>query len=289
MTRTAATRNKPRKWIDRRIAELDPEVDYVEIVRLSTLYRVNDLQLHWFYAVGTPAAGISPAVIDAVWRAGSGTYRTEPDRRRDDSVDHLLMWVEHGPNNAVTQASVGMVNKYHSHFARFYPGGFAKAEDYIYIICLNATLFHRASCSLGLNGLSPKEQRAAWLFWSQVAHQFDMAASGDPVTQHADFPPSFADMVTLVEDYISRPWPVHQPGHESTTSAIEHFATTWFPRPLHPFGRALITAFLPAGLRRAHDIPAPPRPAPWPLQRAPSCGRGSLPQLACPLTPMSRS
>ncbi|MGN7158081.1 hypothetical protein ACTHRK_18545 [Dietzia cercidiphylli] len=79
MAITHPTRDKPtRKWIDRRIAELDPEVDYVEIVRLTTLYRANAMQMDWFYTVGTPAAGISPAVNDAVLRNGTGKFGPFP-------------------------------------------------------------------------------------------------------------------------------------------------------------------------------------------------------------------
>ncbi|MBF4478197.1 hypothetical protein SAMN02745947_05614 [Rhodococcus rhodochrous J3] len=103
---------KSRKWIGARLALLDPSIDNDEIVRLSTLYNLNDLQLHWFYAVGTPAAGIAPAVMDAVWRDGTGEYNRRPDRRVADSVDHMLLWFEHGADSAATKKSVQMVNKY---------------------------------------------------------------------------------------------------------------------------------------------------------------------------------
>ncbi|MDQ1105641.1 oxygenase MpaB family protein [Nocardioides zeae] len=257
---TATTSPKGRKWIDRRIAQLDPSTDFAEIVRLSTLYRVNPLQLAWFYAVGTPAAGIAPAVTDAVWRHGEGTYNTQPNLRRDDSVDHLMMWFEHGPADAVTTASVGMVNKYHAHFARDFPQGFASPEDYVYILCLNATFFHSTARRLGMPGFSEAQQRATWEFWSRLAAHFTVATTGRPALDATAFPGDFDQMVQLVEDYQARPWPVHRPGHLSTTSAIENFARTWFPRPLRPFGRALVTTFLSPHVRRAHSIepPAPP-------------------------------
>lgn len=254
-----ASKRRARKWIDRRMSELNPETDYAEIVRLSTLYRVNDLQLAWFYAVGTPAAGIAPAVIDSVWREGTGTYHTEPNRRRDDSVDHLMMWFEHGPSDAVTIASVDTINKYHAHFAGTYPEGFAHSDDYIYILCLNATLFHTAALQLRLPGFTAKQKRAAWLFWSQLAHHFTLGTTGEKASELSDFPADFDAMVELVESYQQRPWPVHPAGHESTTSAIENFAHTWFPRPLRPFGRALITTFLSPHVRRAHSIAPAPR------------------------------
>ncbi|ASR03037.1 MULTISPECIES: oxygenase MpaB family protein [Mycobacteriales] len=267
MAITHPTRDKPtRKWIDRRIAELDPEVDYVEIVRLTTLYRANAMQMDWFYTVGTPAAGISPAVNDAVLRNGTGKFLTQSVKRRDDSVDHLLLWFEHGPDAAATKKSISMVNKYHAHFARDYPTGFSDPEDYIYILCLNATLVHIASTSLGLRGFTPKQQRAAYLFWSDITDQFTTPA-GQSVTELAQFPASFADMVAYVHDYQHRPWPVHAPSRDGTLAGADRFAATWFPRPLQFFGRALITAFFPDDLRRAHDVPAPPKPVAWAARR----------------------
>ena len=258
---------RPWKWIDKRIDELDVDTDYVEIVRLSTLYRINDLQLHWFYAVGTPAAGIRPQVIDSVYRDGTGTYNAEPLRRIDDSCDHMLAWFEHGPDAPATQKSIDMVNRYHAHFARSYPDSFAEVDDYLYILCLNATLVNTAITSLGLSGFSEKERTAAHRLWSEIAARFRMA-DGRPVTEVQPFPESYRAMEECVEEYLARPWPLHDNGHRSTTAAIEYFAVTWFPRPLRFFGRAMVTSFMPFAVLRAHDIKVPPAPIRWAARRA---------------------
>lgn len=89
--------------------------------------------MDWFYTGGTPAAGINPAVNDAVLRNGTGKYITQATKRRDDSVDHMMVWLEHGPDALATQQSVELVNKYHAHFSKDYPMGFDNVEDYIYI------------------------------------------------------------------------------------------------------------------------------------------------------------
>lgn len=255
-----------RKWIDRRVDHLDPEVDYAEIVRLSTLYGQNALTLHWFYAVGTPAAGLAPHVMDAVWRSGTGKYNTKPTTRVNDSVDHLMVWFEHGANAPATAKSVEMVNKYHAHFASEYPSSFADPEDYIYILCLNATEVFSAMRLIGLPGLSEKQKRAFYVLWSQLARHFTMA-NGTPVTDLATFPADFDSMVRYVEHYQARPWPVHPPGHDSTTSAIEHFASRFFPPPLRWFGRALVTSFMAPAVLRAHSIVQPPQPLSWLARR----------------------
>ncbi|WP_055477293.1 oxygenase MpaB family protein, partial [Gordonia sp. HS-NH1] len=251
-----------RKWIARRLQHLDPDTDYVEIVRLSTLYHLNDMQLDWFYTVGTPAAGIKPAVNDAVIRNQNGKYVTQATKRRDDSVDHMLTWLEHGAQAMATHRSIEMVNKYHAHYAAEYPSGFDDVEDYIYILCLNATLVNTAQKRLGLSGFDAKQRHAMHRLWAGVADNFTLP-DGRSVTDIAPFPESYEAMEQLVSDYIDRPWPVHQPSHISTAGGIERFASTWFPRPLRPLGRAVVTAFMPDGLLRAHDVPRPSPIAAW--------------------------
>jgi hypothetical protein len=265
----ARVKNPPqsRKWIAKRLAELDAERDYAEIVRLSSVYAANDFQMHWFYAVNSPAAGIAPGVLDAVYRGGAGTYTAKPDQRVEDSADHLMTWFEHGPESPVTQASVEMVNGYHAHFARDYPQGFDKIDDYIYILCLNATGVNSSMVSLGLPGYDEKQKRAVHLFWSKLADQFRHVVAGGRVTEHAPFPDSYDGMVAVVDDYFARDWPVYEPGHQLTSSAIEHFVRTWFPRPLHFAGRALVTSFMAPAVLRAHSIKPPAPPVRWVARR----------------------
>ena len=262
-TATGAQDMSRRKWLDRRIEELDPETDYVEIVRLSTLFRINEMQMHWFYTVGTAASGTSPAVLAAVYRGGAGTYVAQPATRRDDSNDHMLLWFEHGPDAPVTRKSVEMVNRYHTHFAREFPASFADPDDYLYVLCVNAVLVHRCMRSLGLPGFTAKQQRATYLFWSRLADLFTLADGGQPITELVAFPAGFDAMLAFVDAYEARPWPVNDDGRRSTRTVTEDFATRWFPRPLHFFGRALVTAFLTPTVLRVHDVTPPPKPLAW--------------------------
>lgn len=249
----------PRKWISARLEQLDVETDYSEIVRLSSLYHLNDLQLDWFYTVGTPAAGINPAVNDAVVRNQSGKFVTQATKRRDDSVDHMITWLEHGPDAFATRRSVEMVNAYHKHYSNEYPMGFDDVEDYIYILCLNATLVNFAQKLVGEPGLDKKQQHAIHRVWSGVADSFTMP-DGRSVTEVVPFPASYDGMEQCVRSYQQRSWPVHEPSRISTTAGIERFARTYFPAPLHFLGRAIVTAFMPEELLRAHAIK---RPAPF--------------------------
>lgn len=68
----------------------------------------------------------------------------------------------------MTRASIDTVNRYHRHFARAYPDAFSLAEEYLYILCVNAMAIHSAVRSLGLPGMSDKQQQATWLLEEDV-------------------------------------------------------------------------------------------------------------------------
>lgn len=252
----------PRKWIAERLKQLDAEKDCTEIVRLSSLYHLNDMQLDWFYTLGTPAAGINPAVNDAVIRNGGGKFLTRATKRRDDSNDHMMTWLEQGAEAIATQRSVEMVNKYHEHYSKEYPMGFEDVTDYIYILCLNATLVDSAQKQLGEPGFDAKQRKATHLVWSRIANSFTMP-DGRPVTDLSPFPNSYEGMEHCVRSYLQRPWPEHEPSRRSTMASIERFSKTWFPQPLQFLGYAMITAFMPEELLRAHKIQRPNPVAAW--------------------------
>jgi hypothetical protein len=111
-------------------------------------------------------------------------------------------------------------------------------------------------------GFTEKQKQAFYVLWSRLADHFTMP-DDTPVTNLATFPADFDAMVRYVDDYQARPWPVHPPGHDSTTSAIEHFAKRFFPPPLHWFGRALVTSFMAPAVLSAHDIDAPAPATAW--------------------------
>lgn len=252
----APTTTRPRRWIRDRLAELDPETDWLEIWQLSSLYGKNDFQFHWFYAVTFPYFLITERGAETVYRDGAGKLDRQSTKRVDDTVDHMVVWWEHGPDAPQTRQSVHMINQMHAHWARTYPGNFSFEEDYVNTLCYEAASMHRVMRSLGLPGYSEKQQRASHRFWSRMAPLF-LLEDGSPVT---GFPEDFAGCVAFLEEYENRPWPVSEAGTRAAASIVEHFATRWFPAPLRPFGRALVTSFYGEAILRVHRVPRPSRP-----------------------------
>jgi hypothetical protein len=262
MTTKPSADTRGRKWIKRRIDELDPLVDYEEIWRLTSLYNVNDFQFHWFYALTFPYFLVTVRGAESVYRDGKGKMDLQATKRVDDTVDHMVVWWEHGPHSPATRRSVEMINKLHAHWARQYPGYFSYAEDYVNTLCYEATSMHMLQRSLGLPGYNERQKIAAHRFWSEMADLFTVE-NGRPLTEVATMPESFEAMEAFRHEYDAQPWPDNPAGQAATVSFVEHFATRWFPRPLRFFGRALVTSFYDENVQRVQAIAPPAPPLRW--------------------------
>ena len=262
-TAPSAADTSSRKWIKKRLAELDPATDWAEIWSLSSLYNQNDFQLHWYYAVTFPFFLITEWGTDAVYRNGTGKLDKQSTKRVEDTVDHMMVWWEHGPYAPETKQSVEMINKLHAHWATRYPGNFTDNDDYLHTLCYEAAGMHRLQRSLGLPGFNEAQKVAAQRFWSAITPLF-VVEDGTPVT---GFPDDFDGIEAFLDEYINRPWPTLEKGQLATESIINHFATRWFPKPLRPFGRALVTSFYCDQIMRVHQIQTPSAPLRWAARR----------------------
>ncbi|MXO73030.1 oxygenase MpaB family protein [Alteraurantiacibacter buctensis] len=237
-----ALNGKARKWIDRRIAALDPAKDYAEIMCLSVVYRSNDAFMDLLYSITFPNFIVPNRGAIAVLRDGKGKVFRAAERRMDDTARHILIWNEFGPEHEYTRRSVNALNRLHKHWSDRYPGSFAHDEDYLYTMCYEATLFHRLLRRVGLAGLSEKEKQASWEFYSRLAPQFRNAETDTAIS---GFPGSFEACVDYVERYESTRWPPNAYTASIDATLIQAFAKRHMPKVLRPIGRQLVLSLLP--------------------------------------------
>ncbi|OUS94385.1 oxygenase MpaB family protein [Rhodococcus sp. NCIMB 12038] len=252
--RGAMARTKPYKWIAREIEKLDPKTDYETIWKLSSIYYINDFLADYIYAITFPNFIVPQRGAQAVLREGTGKVYTDPNRRMDDTTRHMLVWWENGPSDIKTQRSVQSLNNLHKYYARKYPGNFGYNEDYIYTLCYEAALMHRLRLKLGMNGISEKQQQAAWEFWSRMAKLFVNADSG---AELHGFPEDFAGINAFMDEYEGKNWPDNPLGADVTERMLGPFAERYFPRLLHPLARTLVLAMYNDTVLRVHNMPRP--------------------------------
>ncbi|MFD4605750.1 hypothetical protein ACFWPQ_48040 [Streptomyces sp. NPDC058464] len=245
-----------RKWIQRRIDQLDPEADYAEIYRLAIMYGTSNFLRNWAFALNMPHFAIPRRTAEAVYREGRGKLLRFREDRVDDTSGHVFVWGEHGPDSPYSLASIDIINKLHAHWAREYPDAFAHAEDYVYVACFEATNMHSAMRTLGLPGLPEKQKIAAHRFWYGIASHMTVDTDRT-ITEAAHIPDDFDGMVRFCEGYENRDWGDNEPGHRLTRTVLDQFAERWFPRWLRPLGEAMVTVFYSPGMLRVHRIPEP--------------------------------
>jgi hypothetical protein len=250
----AEVRTGPR-WIRRRLKSLDPQRDYTEIVKLTTLFHVNDFIADWAFThiMCRATTGHSSK---AIVREGSGKLLTKTDLRFDDTTDHFLVWNEFGPDAPQTKRSVGVVNGLHAKFQKVYPSAFDDVPLWVYVIAWEvAGLAILATEFLGLPDLDPKEKEAKAVWGRKLAELF-IDNNGSPVSELMPDLHTFEDFVAFVHEYESQPW---APDANSTTCAeavLEKYAKRhkWLPRPL---AHALVKSFWHEGQFECNGLDKP--------------------------------
>lgn len=234
-------RTKPRKWIDREIASLNPETDFARIWELTSLYRGNQMFYEFQYTIGFLALMANPAGAEATFRGGNGKICQNPAKRFLDTQNHQLTWFANGPSAKVSLDSIDQVNRLHQSLAARYPEGFMDDDDYIYTLAALGSSTHRLFRQIGLAGFSKKEQQASWEFWSRIARSFINVRTGKSIGD--TFPPNFDGMVDFINYYekIERPHTIY---HEEIVAAfVENFSVRYFPKGLRWIGRTMVRAF----------------------------------------------
>lgn len=229
------------KWIERKMEDLDPEVDYEEIWRLATAYRISEFQMNFFYAYIFAHFVATPQGARTVVRGGTGKILHRQDKRFSDTSRQMLTWWENGPSSAETKRAVAGLNKLHAHYAKQFPGDFSHNDDYIYGLCLEAAAFHRFRLQVGLPGYDSKSQIAAYRFWRDMVPLFT-AEGGVELT---GWPEDFQGILEFLTEYESRPQPHTDDGPVAVEALIGQFAARYFPRPLRGMARTMVIAMYP--------------------------------------------
>lgn len=245
----------PGRWLDARLAALDPETDYAEVLRLLAEHRLTRPAVALTLLVTNAQAALPPAASATL--VATRKLLDRPDQRLADGTGHLLTWLVHGPGSPEARASVERLNRLHLGLARKHTGAFDDDLDFVYQLCAVGTFLPRMRATLGLPPQDPALDVAWHHFLRDLAGHF--RSTGGEVA--GGFPDDMAGMLRLVEDYEARPWPATDTGRELTRAMVEHYATRFFPPPMRWFGRAQALVVMPARVREVHRTGEPGRVA----------------------------
>jgi hypothetical protein len=247
------------KRVDRRLAGMDPEVDWAEMVSLYARYRLTEFQVAFMIYPATMRM-MQPHHVSATF-GHTGKLVDRPYRRFQDGNDFLIAWMVDGPESEKGRQSIVDLNRMHLGIARAtpqLPGNFDQIDDFVYPLALIATTEHRLAVSLGLPGPS-SAMRTAWYHWAKAVYRQLERESG-PLAEES-FPESFEALAEFTDRFDERAYEPTEAGHRVAVAMVGHFVERWFPRPLRPVARDLTRYLAGERLCRLHGLgwPSPPR------------------------------
>ena len=228
----------PRRYDNlRRIDQLDPAVDFDELIGLTAYH-----EFPWEYVQGTSIAFMRdygvPSISDLLDR--TGRFEHEGQKRYDDTVLIGQEAVAHGIDSPRGHAAVRHLNGIHGHYG-------IPNHEFRYVLATTLVGPKRFIDRYGFRALHPHEVEAM----ARVTSRFGQLMG------IKDLPTSYAEYERLLDDYEAERFAT-DPANTRVAEASIRIVTNWYPRPLRPLVRRVTIAMLDEPLRVALGLPRQP-------------------------------
>ena len=225
--------------VRREIASLDARRDCQRIVQLlatcefpEDLLRSTELAL--FHTYGSRSVA---RLLDR-----TGEFACRGQKRYDDTRLLIAQFIESGWDGAAGGRSIAQMNHIHAHFG-------IPSDDYLFVLWTLVDFPIRWTDAFGWRAFTPHE-RAAWFhFWHGIGERMGLQA----------LPPTREAFDDFVRTYEAREL-VFDEANRRVADATLAVMAAWLPRPLRGCVRPAVSALVPARLRPAIGLAAPP---PW--------------------------
>lgn len=244
-----AASNRPKRWVDKKIALLDGKDDSAEIVSLIANYKMNDFIMDLNYATGFMSNTVPSGGSDVIY--GTGKAKERPQPRYLDTVKFFWMWYFEGPESPNVQASIKRLNGYHEALYKNWPKSFDQDEDFIFTLCNLMVGADRMRDRVGVKRQPRNVQLAWYYFWKDIAAQ--MTGMHGPLQ---GFPESYEEAYAFVEEFEARPRPYTDTGNKVAELMLEQYVDRFFPTK-RKLGRQIVLTFVPDAVLKRHSLPKP--------------------------------
>ncbi|MFE3112660.1 oxygenase MpaB family protein [Kitasatospora indigofera] len=228
-------------WLNR-IQELDPEIDFVAIYRISSQYefpwdtnQALGLALYRTYAV--------PSIGGLL--AQTAEFTLNPQKRYDDTVLILESVIEHGFDSQQGRQAVRRMNQMHRRYA-------IANEDFVYVLATFVVVPKRWMDQYGWRTYSPHEIRATVNYCRELGRRMGLRA----------IPKTYEEFEQLLDSYERTHFGFGQGGREVSDTTLDLMAS-WFPRPTRHAVRLSALCLLDDPVRETFGYPAPSPMVRW--------------------------
>jgi uncharacterized protein (DUF2236 family) len=229
-----------RDFWQRRIAALDPDVDFAEIYRITSTHefpwdmtQALSLALYRTYAV--------PSIGELLARTREFQDRTH--KRYADTGLILDSVVEHGFASRTGRTAIRRMNQMHGAYE-------ISNDDMRYVQATFVVMPIRWIDQFGWRPLSEAERRASANYYRELGRHMNIK----------DSPESHQEFAAYLDAYERRHF-AYSPGGRAVSDATLALLLGFYPRALRPLLRPLALALLDPPLREAFRYPDPGRAA----------------------------
>ena len=220
----------------RRIEQLDPDVDFVEIYRIMAghefpwdMTQSLGLALYRTYAV--------PSIGELLSRTGEFERRTH--KRYADTGLILDAVVEHGFSSATGRSAIRRMNQMHGAYA-------ISGDDMRYVLSTFVVIPMRWMDRFGWRAMTEHERVASANYYLELGRHMNIK----------DAPATYVEFAALLDAY-EREHFAYSPGGRAVSDATLELLAGFYPRPLRPLLRRSTLALLDRPLRDAFRYPDP--------------------------------
>jgi hypothetical protein len=221
----------------RRIEQLDPAVDFDEIIGLVAYH-----EFPWEYVQGTSIAFMRdygvPSISDLLDR--TGRFEHDGQKRYDDTVLIGFEAVVDGIDSRRAHEAVRHLNGIHGHYG-------IPNHEFRYVLATTLVGPKRFIDRYGYRRLHPHEVEAMTRWTTRFGELMGIK----------DLPATYADYERLLDDYEAERF-APDPANTRVAEASIKIMTDWYPRPLRRFVRRVTIAMLDEPLRVALGLPRQP-------------------------------
>lgn len=227
-----------QRHITQRLATLDPERDYEEIVYLLQAFefpwdcgRALEFALFRTYAI--------PAISALL--AQTGEFLERPRKRYDDTELILCEIIEHGFESDRGRAALARMNQMHGRFR------IANA-DFLYVLSTFVFEPIRWIDRFGWRSLRDNEKQGIFRFYCELGRRMKIAG----------IPADLASFAAYNQEYERQNFRYSEANVRVGTSTRDLLLGFYLPRGLWPLGNWLVYALLDDPLREAFGFPKAP-------------------------------
>lgn len=228
---------RPRGHWLRRIADLDPAVDYERITYLGSRYEFPwDVQQALSFALFRTYA--VPSIGRLLHETGEFTERTQ--KRHDDTALILDEVSEHGLESPGGRRAVRRMNQMHGSYD-------IGNDDLRYVLATFVVTPVRWIAAYGWRSLTEPEIDAATRYYRRLGRLMGIR----------ELPETYDGFATLLDAYEAEHFGYDRGGRRVADSTLE-LLCSFYPRPLRPLVRLFSLCLMDDPLRRAFGYDAPP-------------------------------